>query len=53
MRQLLKISSAVALPRIPIFSSFLPTEKPGVVASMIKAEMPFVPNDLSVIAITM
>ena len=50
--QFSKISSQVAEPRIPIFFSFLPIEKPGKSRSTMNAEMPRVPCDLSVIAIT-
>ena len=35
---------------MPIFSSFLPMEKPGISFSTMNAEMPLVPLDLSVIA---
>ena len=47
------MSSHVAEPRIPSFNSFLPTENPLKPFSTMKAEMPLVPFDLSVIAITM
>ncbi len=42
IRQSWKISSYVAEPRIPIFFSFVPNEKPGVPFSTINAE-----NDLT------
>ena len=47
------ISSQVVEPRMPIFFSFLPMEKPGKSRSTMKAEMPLVPLDLSVIAMMM
>ena len=47
-----KMSSHVEEPRIPIFNSFFPTENPGKPFSTMKAEMPFVPRLLSVIAKT-
>ena len=37
---------------MPIFSSFLPTLKPLNLRSTMNAEMPLMPLDLSVIAIT-
>ena len=40
------------LPRIPIFFSCLPVEKPGKVLSTMKAEMPWLPLLLSVMAKT-
>ena len=50
--QFSNINSQVADPLIPSFFSFLPIENPGVLASTIKAEIPFNPFDLSVIANT-
>ena len=47
-----KIRSQVELPRIPIFFSFLPTEKPGKELSTMKAEMPWLPALGSVMAKT-
>ena len=44
--------SAVGEPCRPIFTSCLPTEKPGKLLSTMKAEMPLVPLDLSVMAKT-
>ena len=42
--------SEVWTPCSPILFSIFPTEKPGKVLSMMKAESPFVPLDLSVMA---
>ena len=47
-----KIRSQVELPRIPIFFSCLPVEKPGKSFSTMKAEMPWLPLVLSVMAKT-
>ena len=44
--------SAVGEPWRPIFTSCLPTEKPGKPLSTMKAEMPLVPLVLSVMAKT-
>ena len=47
-----KIRSQVEEPRMPIFFSCLPVEKPGKSFSTMKAEMPWLPLDLSVMANT-
>ena len=49
-RQSSNTSSAVVLPRKPILSSFCATWKPGKPFSITKAEMPFGPFALSVLA---
>ena len=42
--QSLKTSSAVGLPRMPIFGIFWPMEKPGMSFSMRKVVMPRLPS---------
>ena len=52
MRQFWKISSVVEEAQIPILSSVLPIENPGSFFSTMNALIPWLPFDLSVIAIT-
>ena len=51
-RQSSKISSEISAPRMPIFSSRLPTVKPGVPRSTTMADMPLTPFSGSVRAMT-
>ena len=50
--QSLNASGAVVQPCMPILSSFLPMLKPGKLRSTMNAEMPLMPFDRSVTAIT-